>query len=162
MISASDKGTQCQALKTEEIEAANELTEQLVMASEALYKIAGRSTPAILDSEAFGSYPGFDIKILKSRDFTSFWSFIYDRTLYADWKSVPRSGYRKEGDFAFVGNFIVISPNSVITPDESTIRYASAIAYLTKVHGFDGISQLLVHSPDVLEEMLTQYAFNGD
>ena len=99
------------------------------------------------------------IKVIKTKNYNDFWSFLYSEKNYARWDRIPVLGYSSYRSFVAVGNYLVLPPGE----EESTIEMQTytAVNYLVrKTIGLDGMGQLFVHNPGYLEEYIVSKMSN--
>ncbi len=142
---AAKQKEQCFQVMEAEIEAGNELAISLVKTLEYLSKIEGRVQKVITNNSDGNSSISVSLKIIHSKDYSSFWSFLYSEKIYADWEKIPSLGYSGYRTFIAIGNFLVISPDGLELPTDEMLSYTAISAILFEKLGIDGMAQLYTH-----------------
>ena len=148
---ARNQESQCNLIKTAEINAAQDLYEKLIDFHSTLDKFESK----IIAVESTYSPDLVEIKVIESKDYSSFFSFLYDKTKFIDWNGMPSIGYSRYRAFLVIGDYLILPPNQRNTAVSDDIKkYAALNSLLTKKIGLDGISQLYIHNPAYIEEYL--------
>lgn len=148
---AQQQKQQCDKVKTAEIEVANELLGSLQEATSYLSELEVQQVKFKVDDET-----KVVISIVNSRNYSRFWSFLYNRKKYADWERIPSLGYSSLRSFTVIGNYLVLSPDGPERASDDMIAYAAQSAILTKRVGLDGMAQLYTNQPNYIEKYLVR------
>lgn len=153
---AKKQKEQCNQIKTAEIEAANDLQVSLNTALEYLSTIEGREQKVKTRSTDGENSADVIVEIIRSKDYSSFWSFIYSKRKYADWEMIPSLGYSSYRTFVAIGNYLIISPDGPELPTDEMLLYTAISSKLFNNLGVDGMAQLYTHNPGYIEEYLVK------
>ncbi len=153
---AEKQEDQCSLVKMAEIEAAKDLELSLNNALEYLSNIEGEEQKVTVNDPDSGNSVSVKINVVRSKDYSSFWSFMYNEKKYADWKKVPSLGYSSYRTFVGIGNFLVMSPDGPKHPTDEMLTYTASSSILFGNLGVDGVAQLYIHQVGYIEEYLVK------
>lgn len=156
---AVEQERQCETIREAEIAAAQDTLASMRKAMEylsGLYAEEVRFEKKDLDILQFEETPVTIVKVVHSKNYGKFWSFLYAKKKYADWEKIPSLGYSDYRAFVVIDNYLVLPPDNSDRPTKQMIEYAALNAALTRQVGLDGMSQLYTHQPGYLEEFFVR------
>jgi hypothetical protein len=146
---ARHQETDCNLVKEAEVNAALALTRQLERTEIYLAEIDSES----VDVQIASYQQPIIIKLIKTKDYNDFFSFLYSEKKYAKWGKIPTLGYSNYRSFVAISNYLILPPGQEI----STIEMRTYVAINSEVRkeiGLDGMGQLFIHNPGYLEEYI--------
>lgn len=145
----------CELVKKAEVDAALNIIIQLEYTETYLAEI---NSEVINVSIGISQEP-IIIKVVKTKNYNDFWSFLYNEKNYANWERIPVLGYSSYRSFVAIGNYLVLPPGQEKVTTEME-KYTAINSLIRKEIGLDGMGQLFIHNPGYLEEYIVSRMSN--